>query len=98
MLFRARGREEVAHTQVLVKSCGPTRSLESGNITGKLGLTSSPCVPDVEEPRMLRFARGQGAVAARSRERPALPRAHLAEAPSDPQERSFVKGESGYLT
>lgn len=40
LLFRAKGREEVEHRQVLMKSFGGTRSLESGNFTGKLNFKS----------------------------------------------------------
>ena len=40
LLFRAKGREEVEHRQVLMKSFGSTRSLESGNITGELNFKS----------------------------------------------------------
>lgn len=39
-LFRAKGREEVEHRQVLMKSFGSARSLESGNITGELNFKS----------------------------------------------------------
>ena len=44
MLIRAKGREGVGNRHVLKKSWGSTRNLESGNITGKLDLKSSPSV------------------------------------------------------
>ena len=44
VLIRAKGREGVGNRQALKKSWGSTRNLESGNITGKLDLKSSPSV------------------------------------------------------
>lgn len=60
LLFRAKGREEAEHRQVLMKSVGATISLEPGSITGKLNFKSRVLfIHEVKEQRWLASVSGE---------------------------------------